>query len=876
MVNIVDGIRRMARVMSGKDPNPTGVTAAQLGTYTKQEVEGRLNNLVSAVDMRLSQYGDTSFLPVNVSGSFEGSATGYKSAAIFRETDGRVYILRNGTDGRTDGAYFAEVEMTVDGAAASIKATSIPYRPPFIPEGWHVTEVSGGYKDQIYGRIQNLAGAYKVFIAYTGYTMNQDLHTGIIIEKFSYLTDIYTWEEGGTVFISQLDISNGMGLVIRKVYTSDLSAEPVLITGWSGTGIESKEWTDQGFIRLSDVMQRMDTDVGINAYSVNTAGVNGFGVTQTWPQVEIYHLGGARFRAIYGHESWVSHVNGTDDRKFSVRQIDFNVELATYELANEFRSPIIAHLNDEGRIGLTSTDRSQMPRAQFDGGWDGNLPTWTVITPDGLWMAYRRGAANSVQVYIEYKKDPSTVNDLFKRNCVQIHGPKDVGHQFGTVMQAPLFTPNIYDQNSMMVTTNNNTHMRSNMGGWIPTDDFRLPDGTMLKSTPLNSDRANVPLDHWPCEQVTEIVGDVVQQHRAIFWNGRYKGWSRLNNATEQGTEDIVLPEEIFTDIQNRAVEIARNNGFPLVWFITQVVVPQWSRLPPFATTFFLAPNQAIMQVRQSLDFGGVKTGFLPTPTTTWSSWEMCRTGGVSISVEVFSGLHGIHIADYDDFSVQGGVGAMYATWVGNGGGIGSFWKYKDGAWTITYRETSQRHATDAGFALPIPYTGVVLFGNRIDFQSYNCNLTGIVIGKDEADIDDMENRRWNTPSVFFTTAVVNGWVVYFSEETPVTIGNVSGHTVIQNIDLEAVFGTAPANKTFLVYVRLENGTFGHSIVEKPVDDPNYLFIGYVYTNNDGIRTIEVDKVIGINGYAISGTKRGSAIAVTDGNPNGEGTFKWK
>lgn len=876
MVNIIDGIRRMAKIMSGKEPNPTKVTAAQLGTYSKEEMNDKVDSLISAVDMRLSQYGDTSFLPVNVSGSFEGSASGYKAAAIFREHDGRVLLLRNGTDGRTDGAYYAEVELNVDGIITKVSPTSIPYHPPFIPDGWHVTEVAGGYKDQVYGRIQNNEGQYKSFIAYTNYTMNQDLHTGIIIEKYNYVMDIFIWEEGGTVFISQLNTSDGMGLVIRKVYTNNLSAEPVLITGWSGIGIDSKQWNDQGFIRLSGIMQRDVTDNVNNAYAVSFSGVNGFGVTQTWPQVEIYHLGGARFRAIFGHESWANHVNNTSDRKFFVRQIDFNVETATYELTEGYRSPVIASLNEAGNLQLSATDNSRMERYRFDGAWDGNVASWVVSNPDGLYMSYHRLQANQVQMYIEYGRDHGTFKDLSKRDGHQKAPGVDLIHVFGTAINAPLFTPNVASNDSMTVTNFNSKIMRSNMGGWLPTDDFRLPNGTIMKSTPLNSDREDMIAEHWPCEQVVEIVNDEVFIHRAIFWPDRYEGRAVCSGVSDPGTVPVLISADILVEVQNRALAIANSNGYVNSQFNTFIVVPQHSRLPPFATTFFFLPNQPIMQVRQSLDFGGQKTGNLPMPSTTASVWEMCRGGGTGLWMGTRSGFHGIHIADYEGFSVQGGCGIMGANWVGNSGGLGSFWKYKDGQWTITYRETSQTHITSVAYPLPIPKVGVVMFGTGVDYTVYNCNLSGIVIGKNEADINDMENRRFNTPSIFFTSAVVNGWVVYFTEETPVTIGNTTGHTVIQNIDLETLFGNVPANRKFLVYTRLENGVFEHVIVTDPVDDPNYLFVGYVYTNNDGIRSIDVDKVIGINGYAISGTKRGSAIAVTDGNPNGPGTFKWK
>ncbi|WNT47121.1 hypothetical protein SPLA10_PHROGS00060 [Salmonella phage SPLA10] len=875
MVNIIDGIRRMAKIMSGGEPNPTEVTAEQLGTYSKEEFNAKVDNLISSVDMRLSQYGDTSFIPVNVSGSFEGSASGYRAAAIFREHDGRVYLLRNGSDGRTDGAYYAEVELSVDGISTEVSTTSIPYHPPFIPEGWHVTEVAGGYKDQVYGRIQNEAGAYKTFIAYTNYTMNQDLHTGIIIEKYPYIIDIFIWEEGGTVFISQLDTSNGMGFVIRKVYTNNLSADPVLITGWSGTGIDSKQWTDQGFIRLSDIMQRDVTDTVNNAYAVSFSGVNGFGVTQTWPQVEIYHLGGARFRAIFGHESWVNHVGNTSDRKFFVRQVDFNVYLATYELTQGYRSPIIASLNDAGAVQLTATDKSRMDRRQFDGGWDGNVASWVISNPDGLYMVYHRLQANDVNMYVEYGRDHDTFMDLNLRDGSQKAPGINVPHVFGTAMHAPLFTPNVASNDSMTVTNHQSEMMRSNMGGWIPTDDFRLPNGTVMKSTPLNSDRETMVAEHWPCEQVVEIVNDEVFIHRAIFWPDRYEGRAVCSGITDPGTVPVLISEEILVEVQNRALAIANANGYVNSQFNTYIVVTQHSVLPPFATTFFHLKDKAIMQVRQTLDFGGQKTGQLPMPTTTASVWEMCRTGATGIWMGGRAGFHGIHIADYNDFSVQGGCGIMGANWVGNSGGIGSFWKFKDNQWTITYRETSQTHVTNVAYPIPIPKVGVVMFGTGIDYTVYNCNLSGIIIGKNETDVTDMENRRFNTASIFFTTAVVNGWVVYFTEETLVTIGNVQGFTSPQNIDLQDLF-PEPANKKLLVYVRLNDGKFDHVIVEDPIIDDNHLFIGYVYTNNDGIRTIEVDKVLGINGYALSGVKRGQAIAVTDGNPNGEGSFHWK
>lgn len=876
MVNIVDGIRRMARIMSGKDENPTGVTAAQLGTYSKEEVNAKLDGLVSSVDMRLSQYGDTSFLPVNVSGSFEGSATGFKAAACFREHDGRVYLLRNGSDGRFDGAYYAEVELGANGAINNCVATSIPYHPPFIPDGWRVTEVCGGYKDQLAGRIQNEEGKYKTFIAYTGYTMNQSLHTGIIIEKHGDIDGVRIFEEGGTVFFVHLDSSDrGVKVVVRKIYTKDLSSDLMMISPWSGTGLNSKVYSAEDNIRLTDVLVRDKSDTSVNSYSVLLSGNNALSSFQTWPQVEIYHLGGSRFRVIFGHETWSSHKNG-EDRIFITRQIDMDVSNATYEVHPSYRSSVYQSVDDNGKFKLITTDRTELARNLYDGGWDGNIPGWVTCTPDGLYMAYRAIQANSVNIYVEWGKSYNKISDLTQRDGSRKVADYPLKHQFGTAIQAPLFSPNVYDNDSMVVTNYNSTIMYSNMAGWFPTEEFRLPDGEKTKIIPLNSNRKVVKPLVRPNATVVEIIDDVVYRHSALFWENKYSGFTDIPNLEQPGTGHIEIPGAVFAEIQQRAVDIAKANNGPLAWYKTYVLVTQHSRLPPYAITFFGALDEKIYQVRQELDFGGVKSGVLNTPTTTKSQWDFVRNGGRGIDINESANYHGIHIADYPDFTVQGGCGVINAKWVGNGGGLGVFGKWKNGNYTIVYRETSQPHTTDTPYPLPLPKIGVVLLGVGRDRKQYNCNLSGITVGKGEADIDDLENRRGGTANVFFTSAVVNGWVVYFTEEIPVTIGNVSGKTIVQSIDLKTVFGSAAANRKFSVYVRLQDGVFDHVIGDEPTSDPNHLFVGYVYTNNDGIRSIEVDKVIGINGYAISTSKRGTAIAATDGNPNGPGSFKWK
>lgn len=879
MVNIVDGIRRMARIMSGKDENPTGVTAAQLGTYSKEEVDAKLDGLVSSVDMQLSQYGDTSFLPVNVSGSFEGSANNGKSAFAFKEADGRVYGLRNGVDGRIDGAYFVEIEMDQNGVGTEVKGTSIPYHPPFLPEGTRINRIWYSYKDQIYGQLYLGNGKYCLFIAYTNYTMNQDLHTGIILRGTTGNGDNTIWEEGGTIYRTTLFNDNrGTGVYIHTIPVSDLNSEWIQLQGWSGIGIEGHNYSNEPFIKLADRPQKMIGD-SVIAYSATPENINGLGITQTWPQVEVYPTGPGKYALVYGHETWVSHVNGSSDRKFSARRINIDVNTKTYELAEGRRSPIIVEVKADGKVNLTSTDQIYISRDDFDGAWLGNVPCWVTCNPKGLLVSYVGFNAMQNMWYIEEGRTQAELMDLGNRRINRKRAMLDYRNVFGSAVQGSLFTPNVWDSDSLCVSNSVYQLMRNNMSGWAINDTFTLPYGQVLNSVTLSQDRERITGTKRPMnEMVTEIVNDIVYKSTALFWDGKFTGLANVANALDEGNTPVSITEAQFRAIEAHAVSLAIANQGPTDWVKTIVVIPQHSRIPPFATTFFSSKMNKIYQLRQSLDFKGVKTGALPDPGFKEEVWTICREAANTLNLGYLSNdaFHGITMADYDTFSVVGGCGVAYADWVGNGGGIGSLWKYKDGLWQAKYFETSQRHTTDAPYPLPIPKVGVVGFSNSLDRDVSYTNLTGAVIGKDEARIDNIGTHINETPTLFLTNAVVNGWVVYFTEETPVTIGNVSGTTVVQNIDLEAVFGAKPTNRKFLVYVRLENGVFGHAIVAEPVTDDNFLFVGYVYTGNDGIRSIEVNKVIGINGYVLSGSKRGSAIAVTDGNPNGPGTFKWK
>ena len=73
MTSVKQLVKDFSAMMASRS-NPHGVTAAQLNSMSKEETDTLLNKYLGNMNFSIGKYGDKSWTPPNVLGSFEGGA----------------------------------------------------------------------------------------------------------------------------------------------------------------------------------------------------------------------------------------------------------------------------------------------------------------------------------------------------------------------------------------------------------------------------------------------------------------------------------------------------------------------------------------------------------------------------------------------------------------------------------------------------------------------------------------------------------------------------------------------------------------------------------------------------------------------------------
>lgn len=157
-------------------------------------------------------------------------------------------------------------------------------------------------------------------------------------------------------------------------------------------------------------------------------------------------------------------------------------------------------------------------------------------------------------------------------------------------------------------------------------------------------------------------------------------------------------------------------------------------------------------------------------------------------------------------------------------------------------------------------------YGTKMIFK--NCGSTN-------AEFDSNLVSGTGNDLVVLAQDVASGFILYFTEVTPLFMGGQYFEIPITTIDLSTIKSN-PANTTFYAYVRLKYGTPSYviSTIELPETTDN-MFIGTVQTDSTKISALNITKVSKFSNYRSSETQIGSAFPVSTGNPAQPGNITW-
>lgn len=882
MASIINLVSTMRDIISNKIKNPHNVTAKQLNGMTKAEIDALLETKVSAAELGLTTYGDSSYLPVNVVGSFEGAGIANGNTVALEESDGTIVFLRSGIDGRRQGVYYSTAKFNPVTNEYDIVNTAIRYEPSFLPPGATIYRVSKCLMDsnQIFGFVRKADNTICGFIADTRGTMDQSFHTGFLFEtsepgENSSVVQFY--EDAGVIY--RITLFTAFNVEVR--FATMLKSNPVgqftSITGWNGTGMNGVQYTDAFAMKLTPALNGTNPD----SYLITNPNFDGRSPFQTRQHLEVY-LNNNEVTIIFGHEAWANSITKGDARVFVVRKITGNLFNKTYALDPACNQSLT--LVDTGpRAEILSN--AVMPQSRFNGLFMGNY-AGNVCKQGDLLFASAIGTGGDL--YISIAKSKQDLKNLATRDWGAVSKRYRIITQAGSNMYGYLHSLNVLDANHALVYSIvknsagefSNSLIKIDTNGWNPSQNFTAFDGTTYKSFPLTLNREPVSdLLKFPSETVLEINGSTLNRTTCIFYRQNLVGYTKydLKTGVLPGAVEVSMTQAQLDKIQADLVALLTASGLTGVRSdgFLQVIVPQYSSMKPFAIYMALYDTNRLAYIRKQLNFSS-KTGALPNPTygDHLITSDFYSTSNKAVQYQQTPLYPAITIGEYAGFCLQTGSGPVNVAVVGNSATVNYTIKEKAGVSTLLLNSGINPHPS-AGY-IQVPNLGYICTGDVTTYISSKYTVfPGYVIGKDEAAIDG--NVR--TPGYLFATiAVPVGYVVYFTERVPVNLFGKKGLTESSSVDLTTIADPV-ATGTFYVYVTYDStdGKFKHRVFATPqAVNNNTLYVGYIKTNATGIAEIKVTKHVGLLGYTISPTKRGSAVPVTTGFPTEEGTLNWK
>ena len=123
----------------------------------------------------ISQFGNNTFIPPNISGSFEGMGQQTECSGICLEPSGIVMLLSNHFDGRTKGLYFSTIE-NYNKPNINITYTNYKYEPPvLVSQGIQVDRIIAGSGNKVI--MTGVSGTNDWFVALTNNTFDPSAHS---------------------------------------------------------------------------------------------------------------------------------------------------------------------------------------------------------------------------------------------------------------------------------------------------------------------------------------------------------------------------------------------------------------------------------------------------------------------------------------------------------------------------------------------------------------------------------------------------------------------------------------------------------------------------------------------------------------------------
>lgn len=864
-----------------------------LDGYTKNE----LAEIIGVIP--LSHYGSHNYLPAGVAGDFQGASENpnYRRVKHLLEDDGTLVMLRAGTNGSVNGLYYSYLADALNRTSinnASVNSNK-QYKPGYIPANITPIGAVSSNDGVVVGICQNNdtnSTSTSFFTSLTNGTLDDTQHVGFMISSSTVLPDggelIFAMlgEDGLIYYFGIVTAGSVFQLSIVRVNFNQAgnSFTSERLTGFNGSLFYSMSATPN--IKLAGTI--VSDKVADQPYWLHPTGVlsvNPYQVTFD----------------LFAKQDSVS-------KNIRIR-LNGDGYISTDYAANRPQHGFSFVLNPSTKVVTLDTgylNSANAPAMSSTTNGTTLTTTGNVINTDTLYS--HAGTQNTANTYnytklntvicisvpnlqrppiiqiIDYTTNITPYNMLNYKAYTSYIGSALYGkmyESYGSIIGSYLTSLELLTADSTkQISTAPDGNIVSSYAkhGLTPTFTFGSNTyGTMLGYEPL-VERAKITNDNSHRVIISSIAGSVVSANGGVFVQGIRESTELSYDANMTGTGTVSINGTALLNFKNsESAKITAATIDTTSSVDCTVYVPRQTNIPAFAIISAVSTNfqyiYRVVEVNVNSRTGTISTiSFkkLLTEGTYGNTFIKNGTGYIS------DGSVGATIYDAGSFYFIGFTDPVTRQTVGNSYGY-NFRGVVDKA-TATFTDTrinASYTAYTSGqqpFALPnVGFGYAVQIDNGCKFAFYSCGTT-------LADYNAWTVKS-ATPINVVSQDVAKGFIVYFTEETPVLLSGKSFTLPISTIDLTTI-SENPANKTFYVYVRMIQGVAMYDITEEVIAETgttayNLFWIGTIKTNSLQIDSIDIKKRSRIDIFGESLEAAGSSFPVSYGMPSSTGNIHW-
>lgn len=907
---------------SVRKDNPHSLTPTQVNSYTNPEFADLLKQRIGAGIIPISRYGDLSYLPPGVSGSFEGSTTVKETGgadvnlreffSFQLEDNGTLTFLRNGTEGASYGVYYGFILGAANGLAGNkITVTTKRYKPAIAGAANYVNHIYQGGTGIIAGRVADIATQTlgKCFLALTNGSMNDVGHTAcwldatwdaillrseVIVGKDKvYLLHNQYATVGAPATPEPLEYT--LYELPKSAFDNVTTVTPTVVTIGQCTGFLGAQY-NTGKLRFAAMAEAKD--------AVTPALIQHIAAPATWYSGS-RHIGGSgrivtssAFNADFSKLRVMTFQDARYILPGSVNQgikvvwsfvldmqtmtavLDDGLTPMQIEVASptalKFTGTVGGSNNGLTILGTTSADISARPYLTDTGLIFSSRISYGPVSDDSIY----RGKWNAFTSQFDLLKAPLLTYIPETREtltCPRTYG-SPAGDGFDGFRLVPGNQGVVYCRNA----TSSGALVKFKLkepGEDLSTDytyrSVSYPAGLIGYKPGLDRVDLNVTSKRPDLVNTIYEMDDLGYAVRGSVLANQTGYLSRyLTMAADMSTSGTISATQAQLDALKNAI-ITAGGYDPLTVVgpsVIEVVVPQNPAMLAYAVVSFVAANfdRRLAIAKVTLN---ARSGVLTS--LTYDSMIFHSNFGITANANgvyfdpadgIRQGTHWIYEVS-DGFMVTGNPMGRYQYPSGSHYSRYAFFVNKSDGSISTPRHTSGgSNIANVRYAA-LPGLGI----GEVSLVDITTKLVFRRIAKTKAEFATWAFTETLAASrVLISQEVAQGWSVYFTEPTPVIVNGIPAVIAQASFDLTTIKAD-PTNTTFYVYVSLVGGVASYDIRSSYVaEDNTFMLIGTIVTGTQGITSMNIEKVTKFAGYRLSATPLGKSIPVTAGLPSRE------